>query len=101
MTKLNKNNVPSALHQIISVAEEWGINDDYDREKKISEATKSELHTLIASIDNVTDEDLYGWLEGPESYLATPSEEYVSFTCLTMAIDSAKIKLKKFDVTQW
>jgi hypothetical protein len=95
MIKLDKANVPQALHGLIPVAEIWGINDDFDREDKLGQATEDELRTLISSIDNVSDEDLYGWLEGPESFSPIPSEEYVSFTCLTMAIESAKAKLKK------
>jgi len=95
MAKLNIKNVPVELHQLIAIAEEWGINDDYDRAEKVSLATEEELRTLISSIENVADEDLYGWLEGPDSFSEAPSEEYVAFTCLTMAIDSAKIKLKK------
>ena len=95
MSGLDSDKVPRALHRLISVAEEWGINDDYDREEKLSKASEAELLALIASIDDVSDEDLYGWLEGPESLSPMPSDEYASFTCLTMAIDSAKLKLKR------
>jgi hypothetical protein len=95
MIKLDKANVPQALHSVIPIAEKWGINDDYDREEKLAQASVAELQALISSIDDISDEDLYGWLEGPESSSSTPSKEYVSFTCLTMAIDSAKTKLKR------
>jgi len=95
MTTLDKTKVPETLHVLIPVAEKWGINDDYEREELLSRATKEELRGLISSIDDVSDDDLYGWLEGPESYSSMPSDEYAIFTCLTMAIDSAKIRLRR------
>ena len=99
MTKLDKTKVPQALHVLIPVAEEWGINDDFEREQYLSQATEEELRGLVSSIDGISDDDLYGWLEGPESFSSTPSNEYVVFTCLTMAIDSAKVKLKRLTVS--
>jgi hypothetical protein len=92
---LDKKRIPKALHHLIPVVEEWGITDDYDREEKLSKATDAELRALISSIDDVSDADLFGWLEGPESSSPMPSDEYARFTCLTMAIDSAKVKLEK------
>lgn len=95
MAKLDKSKIPTALHDLISFAEEWGINDDSDRARKVAQATADELRALVSSIDSITDDDLYGWLQGPESSSPMPSDEYVSFTCLTMAIDAAKLKLKR------
>lgn len=95
MALLDLTKVPPTLHCLIPLAMEWGISDDYDREEKVSQATTAELRALVSSIDNISDEDLYGWLEGPESYSDTPSNEYVVFTCFTIAIDSAKVKMKK------
>ena len=95
MVRLEKTRIPPALHSLIRVAETWGINDDMLREQKLAFATDEELRGLVSSIEDISDEDLFGWLEGPESYSETPSDEYVSFTCLTMAIDSAKNKLRR------
>jgi len=95
MTYLDQTNIPPALHHLIPIAEEWGIDDDYLREEKLNNASESQLRALTSSIDDVSDEDLFGWLEGPESFSAIPSKEYVIFTCLTMAIESAKLKLKR------
>jgi hypothetical protein len=77
------------------VAVEWGINDDYEREEKLSRAGEEELRALVRSIDDAANAELFGWLGGPESQSPHPSEEYVCFTCLTMALDSAKVKLKR------
>jgi hypothetical protein len=100
MALLDKNRIPQSLHHLIPIAEQWGINDDYEREEKLSLATETELRVLVSSIDDVSDDDLYGWLEGPEASSPMPSDEYASFTCLTMSIDSAKIKLKKLAMKQ-
>jgi hypothetical protein len=93
MNALNRVNIPAALHHLIPVAENWGISDDYDRETKIRQATEPELRALIASIDEETYKDVWSWLCGPEASSPTPSDEYAAFTCLTMAIDAAKVKL--------
>lgn len=77
------------------MAEKWGIGDDCERELAVSKASFEELESLIHCIDEVRDDDLYGWLSGPDSHSPEPSEEYLAFTTLTMAIDSAKLKLRK------
>ena len=87
--------VPRALHHLIPVAQLWGIGDDVERENRIGGETVEELERLIHCIDEVSDEDLFGWLQGQESYAASPSGAYVAFSCLMMAIDSAKLELKQ------
>jgi len=77
------------------MAEKWGIGDDFEREAVISNASKAELEALAHCIDEISDADLYGWLSGPDSFNENPSPEYLAFTCLTMAIDSAKLKLRR------
>jgi hypothetical protein len=89
---LNPNNVPEALRKLIPIAERWGISDDFEREAALESAFPEDLELLIHSIDAVSDEDLFGWLAGQESFSLQPSEEYIALTCLTIAIDSAKIK---------
>jgi len=95
MHKLDPNQVPSALVPLLPMAEKWGIGDDYEREMAIGNASLQELQSLIHCIDGIGDDDLFGWLSGPESHNPRPSEEYLAFTTLTMAIDSAKLKLRK------
>lgn len=92
---LNPANVPEALIAILPVAEEWGIGDDFERENKLNLAKREELEALVHSIDGISDEDLFDWLAGEESFNARPTAEYLALTNLTMAIDSAKVKLKK------
>ena len=92
---LDPNNVPPDLRPVIPFAEKWGISDDYDREETISNASREELAAIASSFDNVDNEVLTGWLTGPESKREHLSQEYVAFTNLTMAIHSAKLKLKK------
>lgn len=95
MTPLDPKNVPEALVPLLPIANKWGIGDDFEREEAIQNASKDDLQELVSSIDAIADEDLFGWLEGPESYSVKPTREYAAITCLTMAIDSAKIKLRR------
>ena len=80
---------------LLPLAERWGVGDDYDREALVSAASDAELTTLVSAVDAVAGEDLYEWLAGPESESATPTPEYVAVTCLTMAADSARLKLAR------
>jgi len=95
MAELDAHKVPAGLHSLLHVAGEWGIGDTFMRETKVEQATEQELQALVASIDAVTDDALYGWLAGPESYSPTPSIEYIAFTCFTIAIDSARSRLRR------
>jgi hypothetical protein len=97
---LDPNAVPASLRPLLPWAEKWGIGDDYDREALVETSSVEELMALVHSIDDVNDDDLFGWLAGADSYSNTPTEEYSALTCLTMAIDSAKMRLMNsgFDV---
>jgi hypothetical protein len=97
MAKLNPANVPEVLTPLLAVAERWGISDDVEREEAVRKATREELEELVHSIDGFSDEDLYDWLAGPEADSPTPTPEYVALTCLTMAIDSARLELERGD----
>ena len=91
---LNPANIPSALITLLPAAEKWGIGDDFERANALSRATQEELEALTGSIDQINDEDLFGWLSGSESFNANPTLEYLAITNLTMAIDAAKLILK-------
>lgn len=95
MQKLASCLLPSALVSLLPIAEKWGIGDDCEREKAIAAASPEELELLVHCIDGISDEDLYGWLSGPQSYDPNPTQEYLAVTALTMAIESAKLKLRK------
>jgi hypothetical protein len=88
-------NVPAGLRTLIPLAEKWGISDDFDREIALRNASAEELMELVKSLKNIYVAELSDWLSGPEATNEKISDEYVAFTCLTMAIDSAKLKLKK------
>jgi hypothetical protein len=93
--RLSAKNVPAALVPLLPMAEKWGIGDDFEREEALAKASREELEEVVHSIDEISDDDLFGWLSGEESFNPKPSEEYLAITCLTMAIDSAKMKLQK------
>jgi len=91
---LNPDNVPTPLVKLLPIAEKWGIGDDFEREEALDKASAEELEKLVHCIDKISDEDLFDWLSGDESFNANPSAEYLALTNLTMAIDSAKLKLE-------
>ena len=84
--------MPARFRQWIPLAERWGIADDLIREDCVRKATPEQLRELLAFGD-AYDAILTEWLAGPESSALRPSEEYVAFTCLGIAIDLARIKL--------
>ncbi len=86
--------MPSEMIPLIPAVLEWGLNDDYERERKVAYATTQELERLVASLDSDISKVLYDWIEGLESHADSSSDEYIAFTCFTMAVDSAKVKLK-------
>jgi hypothetical protein len=92
--KLRSENVPDAVVLLFPMVETWGIGDDYDRERKVADASDVELLELVRCLDDIDENVLFEWLEGPESHDSNPSDEYVAFTCFTMAIESAKVKIK-------
>jgi hypothetical protein len=93
--RLDPQQVPEPCRVLLPLAERWGLGDDYEREALVSTAGNSELEALVRSVDAVPDEALYGWLAGPESQSAQPTQEYVAVTCLTMAVASARLELSR------
>ena len=91
---LNPDNVPPVLRTAIPFAEKWGIGDDYERENLIAEASPTEWRKIVASLDDVDNSVLAQWLlqKSKEQPL---SKEFLAFTNLTMAVDSARLKLKR------
>lgn len=92
---LDPTHIPEPLRSLLPMAEKWGIGDDFEREDALNKASSWELEKLVHSIDHISDDDLFGWLAGKESYNPSPSTEYLAFSSLTMAIDSAKVRLEK------
>jgi hypothetical protein len=91
--RLDASRVPEQLRRWLPLAERWGIADDLIREYCIAQATEQELDELLAW--NPDDATLEDWLAGPEADSKHVSEEYVAFTCLVMAYDSAKLTKQK------
>ena len=84
--KLNPENVPPALRDLVLLAEKWGISDDLLRGKAVDAADKNEIEQLRHIVSQYNHE-LDQWLAGPESYSTTPSQEYLAFSNMRMAAD--------------
>jgi hypothetical protein len=86
--QLDPSRVPAQFREWIPLAEQWGIGDDLIREDCVRKASPAERSELLAFGD-VYDAILADWLAKPESCAASPSPEYIAFSCLGMAWDSA------------
>ena len=89
--------IPASGRQLLPLAERWGIGDDYERELAVGNASEEELQVLAESMERVGD-DFWEWLAGEASYASHPSREYLAMTALTMAADSARVRLAKRQV---
>lgn len=93
---LDPKKIPQELICLIPYAERWGIGDDCYRDDFVYDAGIDELEDFVYHVNMINDEVLEQWLCGPEAddpeHLST---EYVTFTCMFMAYDSAKFVLNK------
>ena len=87
--------IPETVKVLLPLADLWGVGDDYERAAMVDGAPLGELRTMVAAVDAVPDDDLCGWLAGPESHSSHPSPEYVAITCLIMAADHARLRLRR------
>ena len=92
--RLEASSVPPQFRSWVRLAELWGIGDDLIREDCVEKATASELRELL-EFGDVYNAVLSDWLAGAEVSSAIPSKEYVAFSCLGMAWDSARIRDEK------
>src|SRR5262249_18272714 len=94
--RLDASRVPERLRKWITLAQRWGHSDDGMRSEVVDGATPEELDELLTLLDaDKSDWDtLHAWLAGAEAK-APPTEEYVAFTCLTMALDLAEVRRKQ------
>jgi hypothetical protein len=86
--QLNRDNVPPPCLLLLPYAEFWGVADDWKREGLVSAApleVRQNLKSAVAEFDEPLDD----WLAGPDADAAQLSAEYVAFTALRMAADSA------------
>jgi hypothetical protein len=92
---VNPANVPAAVAFLLPLAEIWGVGDDVEREALVENASVEELRQMVEAVDDAEDLGLYDWLSGEESYIEPPSLEYVAITCLTMAADTGRLRLRR------
>ncbi len=83
---LDRANVPEALDAYIPYAELWGVSDDLEREELVNRAPEEAKADVARVIEDI-DDDLDEWLAGPEAESAEPTQEYVAFSAMRMAVD--------------
>lgn len=84
--KLDSNKVPMAVRHLIPLAEQFGIGDDLIREDVVAKTPPSEIAAMRKAVRDC-EHELEIWLAGPAADSPTFSDEYIAFTCLTMAAD--------------
>ena len=89
--------VPEQFRCWIPLAEHWGVSDDCIREDLVRAATDAELLELLAFGD-AYEQVLDQWLAGPEAS-RPPSPEYVAFSALGMAWESASLLARRSAAT--
>ncbi|MDT5408450.1 MAG: hypothetical protein QOG14_670 [Mycobacterium sp.] len=92
---LDPSKVPTGLEFLIPTAEEWGIGDDGYRAEAVDQARLDDLRRLVDNVDSADDDVLYGWLAGPAAQDPNPTHEYLTYTCMTMAADAARLRLSR------
>lgn len=88
MTVLDSSRIPEELHQLIPLAQKFGIADDLEREKLVAKSLPSELKQLKLEVA-ANDSALDLWLAGNEAQGPTFSDEYIAFSAMRMAADYA------------
>ena len=86
--KLDPQNVPSALADLIPYAELYGIHDDGYRIEMFQALDDSELNAFLQVFWRLEDE-LDDWLAGPDSESSDPSKEYLTFSAMRLCADLA------------
>jgi hypothetical protein len=80
--------VPRELHALASVADRFGIADDWAREDLVRSTARAELDRLVQLVRE-HDDALDAWLAGPEAEGPEFSDEYIAFSAMRMAADHA------------
>jgi hypothetical protein len=89
---IDPERVPASARHLVSLVGRWAIGDDYDREAAVDRASDNELSQLVEAVA-AAGHDFWDWLAGPESFTSPSSPEYVAMTEISLAADSARIKL--------
>ncbi|HUE71933.1 MAG TPA: hypothetical protein VMP01_13690, partial [Pirellulaceae bacterium] len=82
--QLDPSKVPPSLHELVPLAERFGISDDLIREDVLRRSTGAELEAMKQAVSS-REEALDVWLAGLESNGPTFSDEYIAFSCLRIA----------------
>ena len=93
LVRLAGERVGSWAGSLLTLARRWGIPDDGLREAAIDSASRAELEALRLGLAGSAGERLYDWLGSEASLSLVNCDEYVALTALTMAVDSAKLKM--------
>jgi len=91
---LDSGSVPAAVRPFIPLAEKYGIGDDGYREEVVAGLDAEEREELTSFLEESPDE-LWDWLAGPAPFDPSPGSEYLAFSCLVLAAESAKVKSAK------
>ena len=84
--------IPAQVIPFLPLAERWGDPDDGIRGDLVDAASAAELRSLVEQFEALGEAALTTWLAGPRA--AQPATEaYVRLTALTMAVDSARLRL--------
>ena len=87
--RLREDAVPPAAVPYIALAERFGIADDGYRDDIVLALEPAEVAELLAYVEQCPPE-IDEWLCGPAASVLAPSEEYVAFTCLSLAAEYAR-----------
>ncbi len=87
-SKLDIENIPKGLRDLLSLAEKFGISDDGYRYEKLKKSTTEELNEL-KSLCEEKDDELDNWLAGPEADGPVFSKEYIAYSAMRMAADDS------------
>lgn len=85
-TRFDPSKIPQPLHGLIPLAEQFGVSDDWERERSVERASEETRRALKAAVQ-AFDDDLDSWLAGPEASGPEISDEYVAFSAMRMAAD--------------
>ena len=85
---IDSQRVPVSLRHLIPLVQKFGITDDLARETIVSSASKAEIEALKQAVQ-ANDALLDAWLAGPEATGPCFSNEYIAFSAMRVAADSA------------
>ncbi|GAA1408193.1 hypothetical protein ACFQZ4_07855 [Catellatospora coxensis] len=92
--RVDPTRVPENVRHLIPLVEKWSVPEDGERSELLKRASDVQLRELADAVTASIDE-LEDWLCGDEVSSPEPSDEYVAFSCLSMAACLADVLLSK------